>query len=143
MTRKYDKGELIDLLSDLADFLDKYVDVVDGEGGDVLPNAAMRLQTRLSTCRIAIWMSSSGHRNEHRIEEDMDHLIEERYCSATIDTQSERGEGYTFVSLDAEGELVLRDKRGRINYFLACPHGGYSGWHVLLNGVPYEFCYSK
>ncbi len=41
-------GGVLDVLADVADFLDNYVDVDDGDYGEPTPNRAMRLHTAVS-----------------------------------------------------------------------------------------------
>ena len=46
--------DITDALTDVADFVDKFVDVVDGPDGDVRPNRAMVLQDRIQRLQEAL-----------------------------------------------------------------------------------------
>ena len=46
--------DLYDLLVRVSDFLDNYVDVVDGDYGEVRPNRAMSLQSEVEDAIAAI-----------------------------------------------------------------------------------------
>jgi hypothetical protein len=41
------KLEIVDLLCEVSDFLDNYVDVLDGDYGEPRPNKAMSLKARV------------------------------------------------------------------------------------------------
>ncbi len=45
------KEEVIELLSDIEDFLDNYSDIVDDEHPEPRPNRAMKLQDRVMDLR--------------------------------------------------------------------------------------------
>ncbi len=47
---KHLHGDLLDTLELVLEFLDNYVDVVDGDYGEPAPNRAMRLHSELSQC---------------------------------------------------------------------------------------------
>lgn len=42
-------GEIMDTLAECSDFLDNYVDVVDGDYGEPRPNRAMSLHSRVES----------------------------------------------------------------------------------------------
>lgn len=49
MTTVTPKTDFYELLCDIQDFLDNYVDVNDGDDGQPVPNKAMRLYSRVVT----------------------------------------------------------------------------------------------
>jgi hypothetical protein len=47
-------GEILDTLVECLEFLDNYVDVVDGDYGEPAPNRAMSLSSRVEDCIAAL-----------------------------------------------------------------------------------------
>jgi len=47
MTEYERLGEVLDTLTECAEFLDNYVDVVDGDYGEPAPNKAMRVRSHV------------------------------------------------------------------------------------------------
>jgi hypothetical protein len=46
--------DLVDLLSDIAEELDRYSDVLDGDYGEPRPNWAMRLRQRIDDAIVSL-----------------------------------------------------------------------------------------
>lgn len=44
---KVDASEIIALMEDILEFLDRYIDVCDGPDGQLVPNTAMDLEMRI------------------------------------------------------------------------------------------------
>jgi hypothetical protein len=63
--RRVTPADVVDVLDEVAEFLDNYVDVVDGDYGEPRPNRAMSLQQRVQEVSTAVQQQIDRDNHDH------------------------------------------------------------------------------
>ena len=77
MTTKNLQGDLLDTLNSVSEFLDNYVDVVDGDYGEPRPNAAMSLKSEVDEAfeRLERDIKAQTIATSHTEEEKLERIL--------------------------------------------------------------------